>query len=557
MIMPLPATIQTAVSQDAIRRASRLFSGDSRDCFQELCQNARRAGATRIAIDLTRQDGRFSLHVRDDGCGIDDPAALLLLGHSGWDHDIARSEDPAGMGMFSLAGRSVEIQSFSPSAGTAWKVRIPAQAWDSGAPLALEQGTIGWGTLISIEMPDDWHFGLHSIVADIALHFPLPMTMNGVLQPREDFLKDALLVDDACGCRIGGYNLDPDWQDGRRINFHGLRVKCPLPTIREVKDSFDHWAVRIDIVDAPEIHLVLPARKDVIESTALKVLREAAERALYKFIATQPDHRLPFSAWRRAHELGVALPEARSGLSMWRPETADDCHGRASAIMAPQGAMLIVPTTDPDIAQALALARDKMPLQDFHLVEAESSLQGYAWYDEVPIIEQASLRIHRDGAEYHYDDETCLPADLASGLVDRIVAELIVANTRHEGALRSIHSVEIPALVCRNGGWDLEEAIILATHEGGMKPDRLGRLIYATLFCSIDDGDSDSWETQSYTFERDARQEATRILLGEDAAVLEAISINAREHLTWLIPQNRKIVIHAERDAFTVDFLSN
>ncbi|WP_240700525.1 MULTISPECIES: ATP-binding protein [Sphingobium] len=79
--MPLPATIQTAVSQDAIRRASRLFSGNSRYCLQELCQNARRAGATRIAIDLTQQDRRFSLHIRDDGCGIDDPAALLLLGH--------------------------------------------------------------------------------------------------------------------------------------------------------------------------------------------------------------------------------------------------------------------------------------------------------------------------------------------------------------------------------------------------------------------------------------------------------------------------------------------
>jgi hypothetical protein len=211
---------------------------------------------------------------------------------------------------------------------------------------ALEQGTIGWGALISIAMPDDWHFGLHRIVADIALHFPLPMTMNGVLQPREDFLKDALLVEDACGCRIGVYNLDPDWQDGRRINFHGLRVKCPLPTIREVKDSFDHWAVRIDIVDAPEIHLVLPARKDVIESTALKVLRRSAEQAIYKIIATQPDHRLPFSAWRRAHELGVTLPEARCALFLWRPQTPDDHHARVSTGFASEGPMLLVPTLE-------------------------------------------------------------------------------------------------------------------------------------------------------------------------------------------------------------------
>jgi len=557
MIMPLPATIQTAVSQDAIRRASRLFSGDSRDCLHEMCQNARRAGATRIAIDLTRQDDRFCLHIRDDGCGIDDPAALLLLGHSGWGHDIARSEDPAGMGMFSLAGRSVDIQSFSPSAGTAWKVRIPAEAWDSGAPLPLEQGTIGWGTLISIEMPDDWQLGLNSIVANVALHFPLPITMNGVLQPREDFLREALFVEETCGCRIGVYNLDPDLQHGRRINFHGLRVKCALPTIGEVKDSFDHWAVRIDIVDAPDLHLLLPARKEVIESTALQALREAAERAIYKAIGTKPDHRLAFANWQRAGNLGVALPEARSGLSTWRPETADDCHGRAGATMAPEGAMLIVPTLEPDIAQALALARDTLPLRDFQLVEAERPLQGYAWYDALPIIEQISFRIHHDGAEYRYDDETCLPADIASGLSDRIVVELIVAQVGHEGASRSVHSVEIPALVCRNGGWDMEEALIFATQDSGIKPARLGRMIYASLFCSVDDSDCDSWETQSRAFEREAQHEANRILLGDDAAILEAINMSAWDHLVWLIPQDRKVVIHAERSGITVDFMSN
>ncbi|BAK66608.1 hypothetical protein SLG_19330 [Sphingobium sp. SYK-6] len=555
MIMPLPATIQTAVSQDAIRRASRLFSGDSRDCLHEMCQNARRAGATRIAIDLTQQEGRFCLHIRDDGCGIDDPAALLMLGHSGWHHDIARSEDPAGMGMFSLAGRTVEIQSFSPSAGTAWKVRIPAHAWDSGAPLPLEQGTIGWGTLISIEMPGDWHFGLHSIVADIALHFPLPITMNGVLQPREDFLKGALLVEDACGCRIGVYDLDPDWQDGRRINFHGLRVKCSLPTTLELKDSSARWTVRIDIVDAPDVHLVLPARKEVIENGAMKALRDAAERAIYKAIAARPDHRLPFAAWERAQELGVALPESRSSLSPWHPQTADDHHGRIRTRFASEGTMLIVPFLQPDLAQPIGLARRQTPLQYFQLVEEERLLEGYAWYDQLPIIVHVSFQIHHDGAAYRYDDNNHLPADLPSGLVDRIVLELTVAQSGRENAPQYMHSINIPALVCDNNGWDIEAATILVTRDSDITPDRLGQLIYATLFCSIDDGDNDSWETQSRAFERDARQEATRILLGEDAAILQAIDMSARDHLTWLIPQDRKIVIQAERGGITVDFI--
>lgn len=77
--MSLPATIQTAISPDAISRASRLFSGSALDALHELLQNARRAGATRIAIDLVEQAGQSWLSIRDDGSGVDDPAALLTL----------------------------------------------------------------------------------------------------------------------------------------------------------------------------------------------------------------------------------------------------------------------------------------------------------------------------------------------------------------------------------------------------------------------------------------------------------------------------------------------
>ncbi|TAJ75207.1 MAG: ATP-binding protein [Sphingobium sp.] len=555
--MPLPTTIHSAVSPEAIRRASRLFSGDSWDCLHEIFQNARRAGATCIAVDRTERLGHSLLHIRDDGCGIDDPAALLMLGHSGWSNDIARCEDPAGMGMFSLAGRAVEIQSFSPCAGTAWKVQIPADAWDSGAPLALGQGMIDQGTLISIEMPDEWIHGLHAAVADAARHFPIPVTLNGAMLLREDFLKDAMFVEQACGCRIGVYDQDPDWQDGRRINFHGHRVKCALPTVREEKDNGSLWTVRIDIMDAPEIHMVLPARKEVIDNAALMALREAAERIIFKAIATRPDHRLPFAAWQRACELGVTLPQARSGLSIWRPQTADDCHECSRRMIAPEGAVLIVPSLEPDIAQALALARGKLPIEDVQLVEAEDALQGYAWYDTLPVIRDISLRIDREGTVHRYDEDMCLPADFACGLVDRIVIELTVCESGRKDASHSVHSIEIPALVCRNGGLDIEEAIILATRDGGITPDRLSRMIYATIFCAADDRDCDSWDTQSRSFEREARQHATHILLGEDAATLEAINMSAWDNLSWLIPLDRKIVIHAERGSITVDFLPN
>jgi hypothetical protein len=214
-----------------------------------------------------------------------------------------------------------------------------------------------------------------------------------------------MFVENACGCRIGVYDRDPDWPGDQRINFHGHRVKCALPTVREEMDSGRLWTVRIDIIDAPKIHLVLPARKEVIDNAALKALREVAEQILYKAIATRPDHRLPFSAWQRACELGVTLPQARSGLAIWRPQTADDCHGRSSRTIAHEGAMLIVPSLEPDIVQALALARGKSPIENVQLVEAEDALQGYAWYDTLPVIRDISLRIDREGAVHRYDED--------------------------------------------------------------------------------------------------------------------------------------------------------
>lgn len=69
----------------------------------------------------------------------------------------------------------------------------------------------------------------------------------------------------------------------------------------------------------------------MVENEALVALRVAVERAIFRTIAFQEEHRLPFESWRRAHELGIALPEAADWLHGWKPVTAD-AHGASSAI---------------------------------------------------------------------------------------------------------------------------------------------------------------------------------------------------------------------------------
>lgn len=148
---------------------------------------------------------------------------------------------------------------------------------------------------------------------------------------------------------------------------------------------------------------------------------------------------------------------------------------------------MVVPSLRSEIAQALALAHHQPPLQDFVLVEEERWLDGYDWYDALPIILYVSFRIYRGGIEHPYSEDDRLPCGFASGFVDRIVADLEIAETGHEDAPRHVHSIEIPALVCPTGSWDIEEAVVLVTRGGGIDPDRLGCMIHATLFSSRDD----------------------------------------------------------------------
>ena len=115
-------SICASVSPDTINRVGRLFNNSLPDALGELLQNARRAGATKVEIEL-RRDDHVVLSIADDGIGIIDPASVITLGRSDWDSSIATREDPAGMGMFSLAGRAVTIVSRHADHTTAWAVQ--------------------------------------------------------------------------------------------------------------------------------------------------------------------------------------------------------------------------------------------------------------------------------------------------------------------------------------------------------------------------------------------------------------------------------------------------
>ena len=74
----LPAEIRASIHQDAIQRVSRFFNATTSGCLDELLQNSRRSGATRVDITLENN----TVTIKDDGKGVHDPQALLAFGLS-------------------------------------------------------------------------------------------------------------------------------------------------------------------------------------------------------------------------------------------------------------------------------------------------------------------------------------------------------------------------------------------------------------------------------------------------------------------------------------------
>ncbi len=93
---------------NALRLLADAFTG-RRTFVNELLQNARRAGASKIVVHSEKN----LLRVFDDGCGISDFQKLLTICESGWSADVVEHDQPYGVGFLSaiLASKSFVVVS--------------------------------------------------------------------------------------------------------------------------------------------------------------------------------------------------------------------------------------------------------------------------------------------------------------------------------------------------------------------------------------------------------------------------------------------------------------
>ena len=175
----LPATIAPRLAAATIVQLGRLFDGAAANILSELLEHARKAGASHIAITTTGAPGDRLLSIVDDGSGIADPASIVTANDVGQPDRAGFQSNPASIGLLSLAGRDVLIRSWSKTERQGWMAHIPASAWESSQAIAVCADPIARGTAITVRMPGDWATDLRATIAQIARHYPLPVSFNG------------------------------------------------------------------------------------------------------------------------------------------------------------------------------------------------------------------------------------------------------------------------------------------------------------------------------------------------------------------------------------------
>jgi hypothetical protein len=544
----LLTTITPSVSQSTITKVTRLFNGTLTDVAHELFQNARRAGATRLVIHTATSNGQPTITFYDDGCGIDDPSSIVTLGHSGWDAATCASEDPAGMGVFSLAGRRVTIESFSAAFNTSWKATIEADQWDGSRPIPLEQGARHCGTAITIDLSPEWTTQVGHAIAQAARHYPLPVELNRELQHRRDFLDGAIRITEWNGSRIGIFNTD---RSLHQINFHGVTVPCRLPSLHEVDSRRAHY-VQIDIGDTPSLQLVLPARKEMVQNGGLADLKDAAERILFETVSRYPAHRLSHEDWSRARELGIELPEAEAVLRTWFPQIADSdtsSYGGFASRPINAAEAVLCPDYEPAFAQPFGRALRNHALRP-QIAHEVTQFEGYSWYAAVPRIVSAHFAVtDTDQSRRKIDQDTAAPADSDHHQVQKISLVAIVQT----GSQRSRRTAQTDiAFANTQECWDGLDAAQLLWTGDGPPIDDLVDLLDAAFFSSSDDRDCDSWDTQHRAFTAEASTLVCTQLSGPDAAIAASIERLLSEHL-WILPGGRTLTISIADRAISVE----
>ena len=544
----LPERIRARVFEGALSRVTRMYAAGLADVFTEALQNSRRAGATRVSVTIDASEdapGALSVTLADDGAGVADPAVLLSFGENGWCEDLVRREDAAGMGFLSLARRGCTVASRPRAASSetapAWRVDLTPSHFlgEEEAAIVFDEGAPRpHGTAVRFRT-DEAREAIRRAIENAARHYPLPVTLDGEAVPRRAFLDGAVHAESWQGLALGVFTGRSRYRDEPDVNFHGLILAAHLPTVHPVDGPA--FSVRADVGNCPELELVLPARKEVVETPFLDEMREAARTAIYRAMAAADSApRIGFEDWRRARAAGVELSAPAPALRPWRPPVADTDNwlaGPASEPL-PTGALVMDVDFEAPEAQALWRAAERGGMAP-RLFEADRRFEGYGWYDALPRVTGVQTHIVGNGEVRPLVDYQTPPVE-PPPRPDAIRVKLDI-----RGPVGTNETLMLDAdLAFAGEAWDwLSDVRPLVTTGSAIEPAELAGILRDAFFSPSDESDADSWETQRMRFEEEAMHLALSLLCSEEEARRRSIACAVQRELSWLIPRDRAVTI--------------
>ena len=544
--------IAASIHPDAMKRVSSFFNSTITETLNELFQNARRAGATRIYVHATQQH----ISVTDNGIGIARPEELLAFGKTGWTTEHVEIENPAGMGLYALATWPrvyIESQPRPESAPAndhpaRWSAELTPDHFNGAAkaPVVSLPVTSEFGTTIRFKAGK----ADTAAVRTAARWLGVPVECNGSPVCQEDFLAGAVYRETWKGVHLGVFpsRNRPHTTVGE-INFHGVLVRCAENPwshhLAKVDTLDDTWTVIADVYENKRLQLVLPARHEVVHNDFITELRTAAKHAIYRGMAAQGQPvDIPYNVMIDAKNAGISLPPPAPRLRPWRPSCADQCSSYPESTIAIElndDAIVVSPEMERPDQQALWEAAIKANATRL-LYAPEPSYQGYDWYDQLPKATELSTDYENNGVTRNIETLRKLKTPAQSCRPDTIDIQLIGKD--RAGTL--VEFLRLPADIVFGKAdeiWPPAMNTIVAANASCTTEDIAQMMILA---CWKDD-----LEDPLEVYADEARKAARNVLLDDAEAKRQNISAAVEQALAHELPENVIAVIRYQKGSPT------
>lgn len=467
--MPKEITAQVSNIPAALEKSQRYFSASLHDILVELLQNSRRAGSAEVFIDTETTPG--ILTISDLGHGVADPQVLLDLHTSEWSDSI-QSEDPAGAGFFSLATREwAEVQSCD------WSIRLTPRVFQGKETAEVESAAAIAGLRISFPISSDELDILPRTLAALALYYPATVFLNNVSHPQKDFLGDAIKTEEWRGIRIG--LIRAEWgipYNRQDINFYGLNLSGDLASMRDPR--LGYFYVAIDVQDAPDLKLVLPARKEVVKNAFWMELRQKSEILIYEYFASLDEHHLHYDHWLKANALGVPLKESAPCIV---------CDDRIIFQM-PQDA--IEKCFDSKGVEAVSKY-----LAEVNAVVVRDDYHNYSWAKALPKLESIKIEVVKDGQVIPWYELCKMESQWVDEIREIVTVDGAVVATNILPAFAIYEEIEDP-----DEWWGTSGGFDVKVFTSEKTPNIYDLVDLAEAACFEESEDGDTYDTQRENF---------------------------------------------------------